>query len=149
MIIRERRELPQLCVTYHVGEDFLDLADGLRAIDEAVNFLNMECGDRLGHALALGIDVEEWYRKKNDMILISQQDYLDTLIWIYHRLIQFNIPDMGVFSTSIENEYALLACALENAVDQDGNLLYSKSMVYEWIDAVRKMGNEQSFLGQD
>ena len=56
---------------------------------------------------------------------------------------------MGVFSTSIENEYALLACALENAVDQDGNLLYSKSMVYEWIDAVRKMGNEQSFLGQD
>lgn len=355
----ERDELPQLRVTYHAGEDFLDLADGLRAIDEAVNFLNMDCGDRLGHALALGVDVEDWYQSKNNMILISQQDFLDNLVWIYNRIIQFNIThvdnlkdyiekkynyffykiygnhmnyavidnilhhagekygrmgiitsfhndrfrfdisqyynawklrgddpeiyshgyffwketgdlwtssavnkvfpknmeiryvpevfilnyyyhfnndvrregnkriqvkvrpfyvqgvkkiqmemqkrigrrgigietnpssnyligtfksyekhpiitfynkditfdqeklnscpqlsvsvntdDMGVFSTSVENEYALLANALENAVDKEGNLLYNKSMVYKWIDSVREMGNEQSFIGQ-
>lgn len=352
-----KKQIPQLRVTYHVGEDFLDILDGLRAIDEAINFLNMDCGDRLGHALALGLNVEEWYHSKNNHILIPQQDYLDNLVWMYNRLIQFDIQgmdglkdyirkkyefyfhqiygrymdyrmiekilrkaeaeygeigipnafhndrydfditqyynawklrgddpsfyvhgyfkwredgtaktfagvnhifpkqfdiryvpevfllnyyyhfnsdvrregkrrievrirpayiqgvkliqkemqrrigrrgigietnpssnfligtfknyekhpifnlynkgltydakessdcpqlmvsintdDQGVFSTSLENEYALLASALEQAVDEKGNFLYNKSMIYEWIDSVRKMGNEQSFL---
>ena len=35
------RQMPDLCITYHVGEDFLDIIDGLRAIDEAISFLNM------------------------------------------------------------------------------------------------------------
>lgn len=100
-----RKELPQLRVTYHVGEDFLDIADGLRAIDEAINFLNMESGDRMGHALALGLDVEEWYCSKNNKILIPQQDYLDTLVWMYHALIRFDIPGMSTLSGYIEEEY--------------------------------------------
>ena len=58
------KKLPQLRATYHVGEDFLDVADGLRAIDEVINFLNLSYGDRLGHALALGIDVKRCMRKR-------------------------------------------------------------------------------------
>ncbi len=50
-----------LALTYHVGEDFLDLASGLRTIDEAIRFLNMRRGDRLGHALALGVDPDLYY----------------------------------------------------------------------------------------
>lgn len=42
-------------MTYHTGEDFLDIVDGLRAIDEAMLFLQMEKGERLGHAMALGV----------------------------------------------------------------------------------------------
>lgn len=42
-------------MTYHTGEDFLDIVDGLRAIDEALLFLQMEKGERLGHAMALGV----------------------------------------------------------------------------------------------
>lgn len=61
-------------------------------------------------------------------------------------MVSINTDDQGVFSTSLENEYALLASALEQAVDEKGNFLYNKSMIYEWIDSVRKMGNEQSFL---
>lgn len=101
-----KNAIPQLRITYHVGEEFLDIADGLRAIDEAVNFLNMECGDRLGHALALGMDVESWYQKKGNKILISQQDYLDNLVWIYNRLIQFNIRGMDILKSYIEKEYS-------------------------------------------
>lgn len=92
-------------LTYHVGEDFLDVADGLRAIDEAINFLDMDCGDRLGHALALGIDVEEWYKSKNNYILLPQQDYLDNLVWIYNRLIQFNIQGMDALKDEIQKKY--------------------------------------------
>ena len=80
-----------LMATYHVGEDFLDVIDGLRAIDEAIHFLNLRCGDRLGHALALGVGVEEWYRSKSGRILISKQDYLDNLVWLYAKIRKYNI----------------------------------------------------------
>lgn len=81
-----RYPIEGLSVTYHVGEDFLDIIDGLRAIDEAVCFLNMRCADRLGHALALGVDVEEWYALKSGRIVISQMDYLDNLAWLYAKI---------------------------------------------------------------
>ena len=71
----ETSELPQLKISYHVGEDFLDVVDGLRAIDEAIVFLNLKCGDRLGHALALGVDVEEWYQSKSYRIMINKMRF--------------------------------------------------------------------------
>lgn len=80
-----------LMATYHVGEDFLDVVDGLRAIDEAIHFLNLRCGDRMGHALALGVEVEEWYRGKSGRILLNKQDYLDNLVWLYAKIRKYNI----------------------------------------------------------
>lgn len=98
-------KMPQLRATYHVGEDFLDLADGLRAIDEAILFLNLDCGDRLGHCLALGLDVQEWYQFKNNHISISKQDYLDNIVWLYHMLAHYNIADADNIKTEIELYY--------------------------------------------
>lgn len=99
------RQMPDLCITYHVGEDFLDLIDGLRAIDEAVSFLNMRCGDRLGHALALGVDVEEWYASKAGRILITQMDYLDNLVWLYSIIRKYRIDDCEDALHFIEKRY--------------------------------------------
>lgn len=76
---------PLLSATYHVGEDFLEIADGLRAIDEAVNFLDLRRGDRLGHALALGIDPDPYYRMKEKSFVLSKQDRLDDLVWLLFR----------------------------------------------------------------
>lgn len=88
------KELPQqLRITYHAGEDFLDVPDGLRAIDEALQFLNMTPGDRLGHALALGIDVEKWYMYKKRRIIIPRQDLIDNVAWMIFKLQQFNYMD--------------------------------------------------------
>lgn len=78
-------------VTYHVGEDFLDICDGIRAIDEAVNFLNMKKGDRLGHALALGISAKEYYLFKEFEIYMPKQDILDNCIWLLYRSLEWNI----------------------------------------------------------
>ena len=66
-----------MSVTYHVGEDFLDPVDGLRAIDEAVRFLEMGSGDRLGHATVLGLDLKKWYEKKGTISI-----YMSRIIWI-------------------------------------------------------------------
>lgn len=98
-------KLPDLCITYHVGEDFLDLTDGLRAIDEAVSFLNMRCGDRLGHALALGIDVEEWYESKSGYVLIPQIDYLDNLVWLYSKIRKYRLTGLEDTLRYIEKRY--------------------------------------------
>lgn len=83
--------VPQLRTTYHVGEEFLDMIDGLRAIEETVCFLGLCCGDRLGHATVLGLSVQKWYEGKHGLIHISRQDYLDNVVWFYHKLVEFEI----------------------------------------------------------
>lgn len=322
----------QLKMTYHVGEDFLDVIDGLRAVDEAIRFLNLQCGDRIGHGTVLGIDVRRWYQYKNNTILIAEQDYLDNVVWLYHKLVEYrvggtellrstlleqfefyfsriygktsecstyesiyayyeawklrgddpelyasgkfdndkrygrewllnqkypkdfsvryredvsrlyyryhydwrvrergshsieiyllpiyvegvaavqkamqkevasrgigieanpssnlaistiqgydehpivqlynkdltwdteklsacpqinisiNTDDKGIFHTSLENEYALMACALEQVKDEKGNHVYNRQMIYQWLDNIREMGNMQSFKSRD
>ncbi len=87
----DERVLPELGKTFHVGEDFLDVVDGLRAVDEAVKFLKLDRGDRLGHATVLGIDVETWYERKHWQVSMPAQDYLDNLVWVYHAMDAMNI----------------------------------------------------------
>lgn len=98
-------ELPQLRMTYHAGEDFFDVVSGLRAIDEALSFLNLTCGSRLGHALALGISTDEWYASKNNRILLPQQEYLDNVVWLYHALTIFHIEDVSPVKEYLKKEY--------------------------------------------
>lgn len=76
-----------LNITYHVGEDFLDIADGLRAVEEALIFLGLRNGDRLGHALVLGTGVREYYKKRYDTICESKQVLLDNMAWLHHKCI--------------------------------------------------------------
>lgn len=71
-----------LCMTYHVGEDFMDVADGLRAYDEVIRFLRFSDGDRLGHALVLGVDVESYYKRRQNVIAMPLQMILDNTVWL-------------------------------------------------------------------
>lgn len=121
------QKLPQLRVTYHVGEDFLDVTDGLRAIDEAILFLNLDCGDRLGHALALGISVSDWYRSKQYYLSIPKQDYLDNIVWLYHALIRYNISFSDNLKNRIEKDFAKYF-----------GEIYRKHMDDQFIRAIRK-----------
>ena len=81
-----------LRMTYHVGEDFLDIADGLRAYDEVVRFLRFGDGDRLGHALVLGVDVETYYKRRNHIIAMPIQMILDNTVWLYEECKTFGDP---------------------------------------------------------
>lgn len=68
--------------TYHVGEDFYHILSGLRHIYEATDFLGLQENDRLGHAVALGIDPQLWYSRIGDYLCISQGEWLDDLIFV-------------------------------------------------------------------
>lgn len=84
---------PTLRFTYHVGEDFLDVVDGLRAIDEAIRYLGLGPGDRLGHALAMGISPDTWYAKRCRSLILPAQDALDNTAWLLHILQRLNWRD--------------------------------------------------------
>ena len=73
-----------LGITFHVGEDFMDVVDGLRAVDEAILFLQLRKGDRIGHGLVLGVDVMEYYKTRNYTIAMSLQTMMDNMAWLYH-----------------------------------------------------------------
>lgn len=82
VIPKQRDSYTKLHTTYHAGEDFLDLVDGLRAIDETILFCDLKRGSRIGHALALGISPEEYYEYKNYKIVMPKQDLLDDIVWL-------------------------------------------------------------------
>lgn len=50
-VYRYARKCGLTDLTYHVGEDFYDLADGLHSIEEALRFLGLQQGNRLGTPL--------------------------------------------------------------------------------------------------
>ncbi|MDE5599879.1 MAG: hypothetical protein K2I49_02985, partial [Ureaplasma sp.] len=87
----ESSSLNPLGFTYHVGEDFLDITDGLRAIDETIKFLNFRKGDRLGHCLALGVSPSQYYTLKKKCIILPKQDLLDNIVWLLMQIRLFNI----------------------------------------------------------
>ncbi len=71
-----------LNVTYHVGEEFYDLADGLRAIWEIIEYAGIKEDDRLGHCLALGVLPREYYKRKHCTLTMPKQVMLDNLVWM-------------------------------------------------------------------
>lgn len=83
---------PQLRATFHVGEDNYDVLDGLRAIDEAVVFLNMRSGCRLGHATLLGISPQKYYTIHKNTVSMPRQLFLDNIVWLYYFLKNENVP---------------------------------------------------------
>jgi hypothetical protein len=89
------RRPARLGLTYHVGEDFLHLVSGLRAVDEAVRFLRMGAGDRLGHGLALGVSYARWCRRMGGEVAMTRGARLDDLVWMRRRLYR----DAAVFDS--------------------------------------------------
>jgi adenosine deaminase len=83
----------KLYATYHAGEDFYDIIDGIRCIDETIKFLKFSQGDRIGHALALGIDVKEYFDFKGRKLLIPKEMLLDNIAWLLAKVRKYNIND--------------------------------------------------------
>ena len=75
-------KVQNLGFTYHVGEDFRHIVSGLRHIDEVLENYNYHTGDRLGHAIALGIDIDLW-ANKCEMVSIPIMEYMENLLWIW------------------------------------------------------------------
>ena len=60
--------------TYHAGEDFFHVLSGLRAIFEAMEYLGLQAGDRIGHATAAGVDVRLWKENIGERLWMRRED---------------------------------------------------------------------------
>jgi len=106
---RRLRDLPHfshkdidynLGITFHAGEDFIHIVSGIRYIYEAITFLNMEQGDRIGHATAIGINPEFWVNKIGKNLKIKKGEWLDNLVFTY-MLLREN-PEFTHYTYKIE-----------------------------------------------
>ena len=71
--------------TCHAGEDFRHLMSGLRRVYEAIQYLKFHAGDRIGHGLALGVDVEIWCQNHPNVVL-PRMEALENYLWAYKML---------------------------------------------------------------
>ncbi len=75
--------VPPFRFTMHVGEDFRRLAEGLRRIHEPLLFHMLGPGDRLGHAVALGLEPGRW-ASATPITRQPREERLDDLVWELH-----------------------------------------------------------------
>lgn len=76
---------PLLGLTYHAGEDFFHPLSGMRAIYEVRRTCHMREGDRIGHGLALGVDLPAFNRQYGRHAIIPRGEALDVLVWLRRR----------------------------------------------------------------
>lgn len=76
------KRIQNIGFTYHVGEDFRHVISGLRHVDEVLEEFSYKAGDRLGHALVLGIDMDQWING-NEVVFVPVLEHLENLLWMW------------------------------------------------------------------
>ena len=155
-----------LNVTYHVGEEFYDLADGLRAILEIIQFAGISEKDRLGHCLALGILPKDYYKRKHCTLTMPKQVLLDNIVWLFGMAQRHGIlmkpalksileekagvlyETLGynryVATLNIEDYFESMLLRSDETNDEDGLDVWSLTAEADSEDAHRARKNEQA-----
>lgn len=126
----KQKIMTKLHTTYHAGEDFLDIVDGIRAIDEALLFCGLGRGSRIGHGLALGIDPYAYYCCKGNTLVMEKQRMLDDIVWLLCKS-----DEMGIFvdqslRTELESKfYALYREIYGNIIEREVTM---RDYYYSW-----------------
>ncbi|MEB3780137.1 MAG: hypothetical protein GSR85_07900 [Desulfurococcales archaeon] len=78
----------RLIITYHAGEEYYDVFDGLRRMYEVIVLIGLRPGDRIGHGLALGLHrmANTYYKPLIDLLYDRLLEY---------KLFRDNIIDYG------------------------------------------------------
>lgn len=141
--LKESINEPKIYATYHVGEDFYDIVDGLRAIDESIHFLNLKQGDRLGHALALGIDVKEYYTYKQGKLMLPKHTVLDNIAWLLSKVSEYGIGIHRNEINRLENLFQNLFYELYSSNFDEKHPMKTKYIHYStYYDAWKLRGDD-------
>ncbi|NHH87716.1 hypothetical protein [Pseudoalteromonas sp. MB47] len=69
--------------TYHAGEDYVHLLSGIRNVSEAIDFLELKTGNRIGHGTAIGINPGLWRERIGNNVVMKRGERLDDLVFAY------------------------------------------------------------------
>lgn len=101
------KAMQNIGLTYHVGEDYHHVLSGLRHIDEVLTYFGYKAGDRLGHGLALQIDMAEWMHN-NEVVSLPVMEHLENLLWLW-SLCSKDIAQLVGYLPELEREIMRLA----------------------------------------
>lgn len=93
--------------TYHAGEDYVHLLSGIRTVAEAIDFLDLKTGNRIGHGTAIGIHPELWRERIGNNIVMKQGERLDDLVFAYKHFCDHEVN--GTLLHLIEREIRTLS----------------------------------------
>ncbi len=126
----------RLRATVHSGEDFIHLATGLRHIHEALVFLPLREGDRIGHGMALGTDPERW-ATQNGRVLMTWENRFFDLLWEQYCFEMENLSSTGGRRTFVEQELRRLSRELG----------YTFTLAQDMIDWYTRLHSEVELEG--
>lgn len=120
-LVRRNPGLPAeaMRVTYHVGEEYTHLAEGLRRVHELIETGAVHAGDRLGHAICLGAEVARW-RHRHPIVIQPREERVDDLLWELDRCMCGDIAVDASRMGAVRDEIAVHAKVIfERRVDVD------------------------------
>lgn len=158
---RKKTEVAQLYYQYHFNQKVREAGSEIIEVQipaiyiEGVQKIQKEMQWQIARK---GIGIET--NPSSNLVISSMENYAEhPMINLYHlglpdsghegdaqMFVSINTDDQGVFHTSLENEYALMASTMENMRNEQGNMKYSPQEVYDWLDRIRRMGNQQVFI---
>ncbi|RKI73745.1 hypothetical protein D7X55_04450 [Corallococcus sp. AB049A] len=101
-------EATELHITYHAGEEFRRLVEGLRRIHELIESGILQTGDRIGHGLALGPDAPR-LAELHPVAVQPAEERLDDLLWELDRYGQGQLPTQPARVERVRSEATALA----------------------------------------
>jgi len=112
--------------TFHAGEDFRHIITGMRRVDEVIEHFKFHAGDRIGHGISIGLDVDKWVHN-NRIVIIPRIEYLENLLWMW------GIHKNYKYSTYIDVGYLerkILECAEIIYVRMEGVTVFNLWKAY-------------------
>ena len=94
-------------LTFHVGEEFRHILSGMRHVYEVISFMGFKAGDRIGHGIALGEDIERWI-DRHETVIIPAGEWLENLVWLWGVSISGEL-NVQIFTEKVSKEILSLA----------------------------------------
>lgn len=126
-VLAPHGRIPPFRVTMHAGEDFRRLAEGLRRIHEPIEFGAIQTGDRLGHAVALGISAGSWVEYA-DPAPQPATERLDDLLW---EVARYRAGDLAAPAARIER--------IRGEIERLARFVYRRSCALEDLLRAREL----------
>ena len=148
---RDYYNIQNMGFTYHVGEDYRHIVSGLRHIDEVIERFFYKPGDRLGHALALGRDIESWIQD-TETVAMPVQEHMENLLWIWGKGIEGEI-ELPIPMEQLEEK--IVQCAEKIYQNISGITVrmlyqaYDKKFSSQHKEILHSLQEEEAYLKQD
>ena len=125
------RQIRRIRFAFHAGEDFTHIVTGMRRIYETIDFFEYERNDRLGHALAIGLNPLKWVEKHTEVI-IPFEEFFDNCVWLY---------EMAVRMSQQKKEFCVWAFFYEHKIFELQKNLFMSASPKDLFIAYRKRKN--------